>query len=34
MLVERAVRAVEVFGKDVATSSEAREILGLKQLER
>ena len=34
MLVERAVRAVEVFGKEVATSSEAREILGLKQLER
>jgi uncharacterized protein (DUF849 family) len=34
MLVERAVRAVEVFGKEVATSVEAREILGLKQLER
>ena len=32
MLVERAVKAVETFGKQVATPAEAREILGLKQL--
>lgn len=29
MLVERAVRAVEAYGNKVATSAEAREILGL-----
>ena len=34
MLVERAVRAVETFGNSVATSAEAREILGLKPLNR
>lgn len=34
MLVDRAVKAVEVFGKEVANSSEAREILGLKPLSR
>ncbi|MGF0040127.1 3-keto-5-aminohexanoate cleavage protein [Peptoniphilaceae bacterium SGI.131] len=32
-LVERAVRAVENFGKEVASPREAREILGLKQLD-
>lgn len=31
-LVERAKRLIEEFGKEVATPSEAREILGLKQL--
>jgi uncharacterized protein (DUF849 family) len=30
-LVERAVRAIEGFGNDVATPDEAREILGLKK---
>lgn len=34
MLVERAVRAVKEFGKEVATSAEAREILGIKPLVR
>ena len=34
MLVERAVKAVETFGKKPATSAEAREILGIKPLER
>lgn len=34
MLVERAVKAVELFGKQVATPSEAREILGIPQLKR
>lgn len=34
MLVERAVNAVKVFGKEPATPSEAREILGIKPLER
>ena len=29
MLVERAVSAVKVFGKEPATSAEAREILSL-----
>ena len=29
MLVERAVKAVEVFGKQPATPDEAREILGI-----
>lgn len=29
-LVERAVKAIEVFGNDIATADEAREILGLK----
>lgn len=33
MLVERAVRATEAFGNEVATSAEAREMLGLKQLD-
>lgn len=32
MLVERAVKAVELYGNKVATPSEAREILGLKQM--
>lgn len=34
MLVERAVQAVKVFGKEIATSADAREILGIKQLVR
>ncbi|MCR4671828.1 MAG: 3-keto-5-aminohexanoate cleavage protein [Lachnospiraceae bacterium] len=34
MLVERAVKAVELFGKKVATPSEAREMLGIPQLNR
>lgn len=34
MLVERAVRVVKEFGKEVATPAEAREILGIKQLAR
>ena len=34
MLVERAVRAVETFGKKPATSAQAREILGIKPLVR
>ena len=34
MLVERAVKAVETFGNQPATSKEAREILGLKPLVR
>ncbi len=34
MLVERAVKAVELYGKKVATPAEAREILGLKPLVR
>ena len=33
-LVERAVKAVELFGKKVATPAEAREILGIKPLVR
>ncbi len=33
MLVERAAKAVEAFGNEVATSAEAREMLGLKQLD-
>ena len=32
MLVERAVKAVEVFGKKPATPAEAREILGIPPL--
>lgn len=32
-LVERAVRAVEAYGNEVATSAEAREMLGLKPLD-
>lgn len=32
MLVERAVKAVEVFGKTAATPAEARRILGISQL--
>ncbi len=32
MLVQRAVNAVHVFGKEPATSAEAREILGIKPL--
>ena len=32
MLVDRAVRVVKEFGKEPATSAEAREILGLKPL--
>ncbi|MCO7122922.1 3-keto-5-aminohexanoate cleavage protein [Ihubacter massiliensis] len=34
MLVERAVKAVETFGKKPATSAEARQILGMKPFER
>lgn len=34
MLVERAVRVVKEFGKEIATPAEAREILGLKPLAR
>lgn len=34
MLVERAVRVVKEFGKQPATSAEAREILGIPQLVR
>lgn len=34
MLVERAVKAVETFGKKPATAAEAREILGIKPLVR
>ncbi len=34
MLVERAVKAVETFGKKPATPAEAREILGIKPLVR
>ena len=34
MLVERAVKAVETFGKKPATSAQAREILGIQQLVR
>lgn len=34
MLVERAVRAVESYGNEVATSKEAREMLGLPALDR
>lgn len=34
MLVERAVRVVKEFNKEIATSAEAREILGIKQLTR
>ena len=33
MLVERAVRAVEAFGNEVATAAEARQMLGLKPLD-
>lgn len=33
MLVDRAVRVVKEFGKEVASAKEAREILGLKPLE-
>ena len=33
-LVERAVRVVKEFGKEPATPAQAREILGLKPLER
>jgi len=34
MLVERAVRVVKEFGKEIATCAEAREILGIKHLVR
>ncbi len=34
MLVERAVKAVETFGKKPATSAQAREILGIQPLVR
>lgn len=34
MLVQRAVKAVESYGNEVATSAEAREMLGLKPLDR
>ena len=34
MLVERAARAVQAFGNDVATSAEAREMLNLAPLDR
>lgn len=33
MLVERAAKAVKAFGNEVATSAEAREMLGLKPLD-
>lgn len=33
MLVQRAARAVEAFGNEVATPAEAREMLGLKPLD-
>ena len=33
MLVQRAVRAIEAFGNEPATSAEAREMLGLKPLD-
>ena len=33
MLVQRAVRAIEAFGNEVATPAEAREMLGLKPLD-
>lgn len=33
MLVERAVKAVETFGNQVATPAEARQILGIPQLD-
>lgn len=34
MLVQRAVKAVESYGNEVATSAEAREMLGLAPLDR
>ena len=34
MLVERAAKAIEAYGNEVATSAEAREMLGLKPLDR
>ena len=34
MLVERAVRAAEAYGNEIATSKEAREMLGLPALDR
>ncbi len=34
MLVERAVQAVKVFGKEPATPAEAREILGIPALKK
>lgn len=34
MLVERAVRVVKEFGKEIATPAETREILGIKPLVR
>jgi len=34
MLVERAVQAIKLYGKEPATPSEAREILGIKPLVR
>ena len=33
MLVDRAVKAVENFGNQVATPAEAREILGIPQVD-
>ena len=33
MLVQRAARAIEAFGNEVATPAEAREMLGLKPLD-
>ena len=33
-MVERAVQAVKVFGREPATPAEAREILGIKPLAR
>jgi uncharacterized protein (DUF849 family) len=33
MLVQRAARAIEAYGNEVATPAEAREILGLKPLD-
>lgn len=34
MLVERATKAIEAYGNEPATSAEAREMLGLKPLDR
>lgn len=34
MLVERAAKAIEAYGNEPATSAEAREMLGLKPLDR
>ena len=33
MLVQRAARAIEAFGNEIATPAEARDMLGLKPLD-